>query len=212
MIPKIIHQIWIGEKLPPQDYMNTWKMEGFEYVLWDEEKINKLNLVNRDKYEYFLNKKIYYGAADIVRIEILYQHGGMYVDADTTRLKNLPLKWFDYNFFAVEANTEPRLEYRIANGVMAAEPKNTIIEEYIERIKTAKKIEPCSVTIGGTMLTNIIVQHYKEDPMVLVLEPYTFYPINSRKFVHNKADQAYARHEWGSINKKLYRNKGEIRP
>ena len=44
-IPKIIHQIWIGPKPPPTNFMDTWKnkheSEGFEYIRWTEQEILK---------------------------------------------------------------------------------------------------------------------------------------------------------------------------
>ena len=47
-IPKIIHQIWIGPKKKPDLWMDTWsndyvkKYSDFEYVLWDNKRINKI--------------------------------------------------------------------------------------------------------------------------------------------------------------------------
>jgi mannosyltransferase OCH1-like enzyme len=199
MIPKVIHQIWIGPKSPPA-YMDGWKIAGFDYVLWDEKAIDKLKLINQKHYDYFLKKRIYYGAADIARVEILHQYGGLYVDADTIRLRDLPDEWFDASFFAVETNRAEGKKYRVANGVMASEKGGKVMAEYIKRIKKAKKIEPCWSTIGGTMLTSII----KEYQDVLILEPYTFYPVNSKGLVHPRADEAYARHEWGSKHPELY--------
>ena len=39
MIPKIIHQIWIGPKPAPTNLMNSWKNKhpDFEYILWNEQ-------------------------------------------------------------------------------------------------------------------------------------------------------------------------------
>ena len=43
MIPKIIHQIWIGNLEPPISLMNSWKNKhpDFKYILWDEERIRE---------------------------------------------------------------------------------------------------------------------------------------------------------------------------
>ena len=42
-IPKIIHQIWIGNKPPPINLMNTWKEKNpdYEYILWNENEFIK---------------------------------------------------------------------------------------------------------------------------------------------------------------------------
>lgn len=206
MIPKIIHQIWIGEKLPPQDYLDSWKITGFEYILWNEENLNKLEMTNRDKYDYYYDKKIYYGCADIARVEILSQYGGLYIDADTLRLKDLPSEWFNYDFFAVKAYDDPQWDIRITNGIIGASINNSIIRDYKEKIQTATKIMPCWSTIGGTALTKVIKEKYINDPMVLILEPWTFYP-KWKHTVHPRASEAYATHIWGSKTKKLYKSK-----
>jgi mannosyltransferase OCH1-like enzyme len=206
MIPKIIHQIWIGKKQPPQELMDTWKIPGYEYVLWNEEKVDSLQMVNKDKYDYFYNKGLYYGSADIARVEILYQYGGLYIDADTKRLKDLPEEWFDYSFFAVQAAvSEQKTRYRIANSIMACEQESSLMKDYLDAITHAKKIEPCWSTIGGTTLTDIITKNYANDPNILILEPWTFFPMNSKKRKHEKYEDAYAIHFWGSKTKKIYK-------
>ena len=45
-IPKIIHQIWIGDKPAPTKFMDTWrdKNPDFEYIRWTEEEFVKRDL------------------------------------------------------------------------------------------------------------------------------------------------------------------------
>ena len=210
MIPRVIHQIWLGDKLPPQAYLDTWKfLPGFKYKLWTEEELSSLSMLNRDKYEYFLNKKVYHGAADIARVEILFHHGGFYVDADTKRLRLIPTDWFDNNFFAVEAYPSPKWKYRITNGHMGSIPAGDLIIEYRSRIRKATKWEPCWSTIGGTMLTDIVSEQFNDDPKTLILDPYTFYPTDMKgnAIDDSRRSQAYATHIWGSKNKDLYQTK-----
>ena len=46
-IPKIIHQIWIGENLPSRyaDFQKSWriKMPEYKYKMWNEDSILKLS-------------------------------------------------------------------------------------------------------------------------------------------------------------------------
>ena len=206
MIPKIIHQIWIGKKQPPQELMDTWKIPEYEYVLWDEEKLRSLQMVNKDKYDYFYDKGLYYGSADIARVEILHRYGGVYIDADTKRLKDLPNEWFNYNFFAVKVSSnEKDVKYRIANSIMACEQESSLMKDYKDAITYATKIEPCWSTIGGTALTKVVTENYANDPSVLILEPWTFFPVNMKKRKHEKYEDAYAIHFWGSKTKKIYK-------
>jgi mannosyltransferase OCH1-like enzyme len=45
-IPKIIHQLWIGNKPRPSKMMDTWKTKhpDFEYISWSEEEFVKQNI------------------------------------------------------------------------------------------------------------------------------------------------------------------------
>lgn len=197
-IPRIIHQIWIGDPAKrPVRLMDGWRMQGWEYRLWDEEAINALGLQNRALYDYFYQKGCYYGASDVVRLEVLREFGGLYIDADTERLEpldDLPAL-ATADFFAVEANKVGR----VANGIIGAVPNHPIIVAYIEAMGKAKQVEPVWSTIGGTLFTEMIDQHLTSDSVLL--EPHTFYPFDSKGEKSRTSGKSYARHFWGSTHK-----------
>lgn len=204
-IPKVIHQIWVGDKIPPHSMIRTWKnVKDFEHKLWSEKQLNRLNMKNRRLFDYFMAKKLYHGASDVARLEILEQYGGVYIDIDTERLREFRAHFLDGSFFAVEANPKPKMPYRIANGVIGAKPYHPIITEYIKRMGEADKVEPCWSTIGGTLFTQVINDYPSDDPAVHILKPHWFYPKSSWGYVNPRADQAIAIHHWGSKNKELY--------
>lgn len=177
MIPNVIHQIWLGNKQIPK-WTKDWNSK-----LWREKDIEQFELVNKDKYEYFLSKQEYAGASDIARVEILYRLGGVYMDTDSQKLEDID-ELLDNEFFA-------GYEYdrRIANGVIGSIPKHPILKDYIERITEATIIEPPCYTIGGTLLTSC-VESYKGK--VLILPQEAFYPkLRKWKTYTNKV---YARH------------------
>ncbi len=96
-IPKIIHQIWIGPRKKPDLWMDTWnikyiqKYPDFEYVLWDNNNINQVLAKYPKISKVFWTEKHWHGRADILRMLILYEHGGIYIDADSVWIndKNL---------------------------------------------------------------------------------------------------------------------------
>lgn len=82
-IPKKIHQIWLGGKIPDKynRLRETWveKNPDWEYKLWTDDDIESFGLQNIESF----NKIDNLGAkSDIFRYEILYREGGLYVDTD----------------------------------------------------------------------------------------------------------------------------------
>lgn len=103
IIPKTLHQVWIGPNRIPEHYyklMRTWTTlyPDWVYNLWTDETLPKL--VNQKAFDALGS---YTGRSDIARYEILYEHGGMYCDLDYEALQNMePLIQDAYIFFATE--------------------------------------------------------------------------------------------------------------
>ena len=141
-IPKIIHQIWIGPNKRPDIWMNSWKIDYIQqnpdwtYHLWTEEEINKLQLINKDIYE----KEPYYtGKSDIVRYEILYQFGGVFMDADSLWIQkpNNSLNWIieKANTSGMFCAEEPINKWSLANGVIGFTKNHLILKNLIQWIQ-----------------------------------------------------------------------------
>ena len=91
MIPKIIHQIWIGKNPRPVEWMDTVKdfaeKYGYKYMLWDS--VSELGIDDIPGLRSIYNKfsKELAGCADIIRLLALYKYGGIYIDADSVIMK-----------------------------------------------------------------------------------------------------------------------------
>ncbi len=189
-IPLKIHQIWIGEKAPPQEWMNTWKI--YDYKLWTEKEIDKLGLENRDVYERYYNAKKYHGATDVARAEILKRFGGVYVDCDMERVKDIkPL--ITGSFMACYEGVGDL----IGNSVIGAIPNHPIIKESVRKIGVVENIEPAWKKVGPELFTSVI-------PSELELLPAaTFFP---EHYSGKKSEGvSYTKHYWGTT-KKIYKN------
>lgn len=85
-MPKIIHQTWIGPNKRPDIWIDTWKNDyikdnpDWKHMLWTDNELNEMNMFNKDVYN---NEPSYNGKSDIARYEILFQYGGIYIDADS---------------------------------------------------------------------------------------------------------------------------------
>lgn len=84
-IPKIIHYCWFGKGEKPDNtkaYIASWKEKLPEYTFmeWNEENFDVSNSIPYVQQAYEAKK--YAFVSDYVRIQALYQYGGIYLDTD----------------------------------------------------------------------------------------------------------------------------------
>ncbi len=84
MIPKIIHYCWFGPNPIPEverKCIKSWKkyFVGYEFILWNETNFN-VNSVPYTKQAY--EQKKYAFVSDYVRVKVLSEYGGLYLDTD----------------------------------------------------------------------------------------------------------------------------------
>ena len=134
-IPKIIHHVWPGnesDKIPVKFLYHIKKCQlihpNWQHKIWYEEDIIKENFTSLDLYK---NAKSYAERADIMRYEILYKYGGVYLDTDVDCIK--PLDQIVENF-SVWLNSEPG-EPLVFNGVMASYKNNSLFSDTINIIR-----------------------------------------------------------------------------
>jgi inositol phosphorylceramide mannosyltransferase catalytic subunit len=83
VIPKNIHFIWLGGPIP-QKYkrlQDTWRKHHptWNIKIWNDRDAQEFGMVNKLVFDCTDNLGI---KSDIFRYEILYRHGGIYVDTD----------------------------------------------------------------------------------------------------------------------------------
>lgn len=128
MIPKIIHYCWMsGEPFPElvEECIETWKkiLPDYKIIEWNKENFD----VNISPYtkEAFDEKK-YAFVSDYVRLYVLYNYGGIYLDSDIKILKS-----FD-NLLENKAFSGFESEDKIGVWLIASEKKNPIIKEMLD--------------------------------------------------------------------------------
>jgi mannosyltransferase OCH1-like enzyme len=84
-VPKIIHQIWIGDRPVPVS-TEAWAAHadkhGLEYRLWREADIERAGILSNTIFAAMLADGDYPGAVDVARYIILSRFGGIYLDCD----------------------------------------------------------------------------------------------------------------------------------
>jgi len=201
-IPRIIHQLWIGPKPAPTKFMDTWrdKHPSFEYIRWTEAEIQKrglpLSCLNRiDEMEEMAGK------ADIIRWEILYHYGGVFLDADSICIEPIDsLLENNVTSFVGWENEQCRAGLA-AVGTMAFTPKHPLVRECIEWIQQ----NDCSVQrtgkrawmlTGPVLLTNMLnTQKY---PDITIFPSYYFLPEHFTGLEYNGHGRVFEFQEWGS--------------
>lgn len=130
-IPKIIHQIWLGDQSKrPQEMIDTWKQMNpdWDCRLWTEENLPEIRNINQ-----FNAMKEFAGKADILRYELLFDHGGFFIDADSICTTPLPDWMTDNDSFCCWENEYIRTGL-MCNGYLAASKNNQLMEFMIAGI------------------------------------------------------------------------------
>ena len=150
-IPKIIHQIWLGDAQMPPDLSATWreKHPDWQYTLWTDS--NRPPLALESLWSTAPHPAF---QSDLLRYELLHQYGGLYVDMDFECRRNVePLLTGDL----VMAYENPR---HLQNGFIATTPGHPALKKIAETIMQRwQRGVPDSVVPGP-----ILIDHLRRDP------------------------------------------------
>ena len=126
-IPKIIHYCWVGRNPLPSDvrkYIESWKKYLPDYVIleWNEDNFDITS--NRFVQEAYDSKKWAF-VSDYVRLYVLYNYGGIYLDTDVEVLKNLDVFLHHEAFSGFETGNI------IPTGIIGARKNNPWIKHLL---------------------------------------------------------------------------------
>lgn len=193
----IIHFIWIGKNKIPNiylSYIESWILHypNYHFCFWNDNNIPIL--INQ---KYYDDAKTYAMKADILRYEILYFFGGIYVDTDFLSIKNIEKLIEPYDgFSAYESN-----KY-IAIGLMGFKKYDTLLFHILKNIgyNIIHNIDQSVPEITGPIyFTNMWKKystkaHHAFSPKYFY--SYTFKDKNlNKKYTITK--DIYAIHTWG---------------
>jgi len=194
LIPKIIHQIWVGSKKMPVEWMYTWKdnHDGWSFMLWDNKSVDTYNFKNSRKIKTCIDKGIPHGAADIIRYEVLYNFGGFVAPADSICL--LPID----ELLDIEEDCFCCYQHEIKRpGLLSPHLGTSINNELMGKIidKIPENISQPWIQTGNLLLTNTVKE---------LGYPIRIYPSHFFIPIYNDGStqegKAYADHKWGTTN------------
>jgi mannosyltransferase OCH1-like enzyme len=177
-IPRILHHIWLGRDPLPDEHrpwIESWKKHHpkWEHRLWTEENL-PLNPLRPEVLE---RLRAPVERADILRLEILYAHGGVYLDTDLECLRPLDDLLVGHEFVGVCHKPG-----RITNTAIAAVPAHPLLDRAMHEIKPLEvywtgSSDSLKEVAGPRLLQRLV----KEFPDIELLEPYVFFPSNAEE-------------------------------
>jgi len=182
VIPKIIHQIWLGSELPEKfkPLVKSWeKMHPhWEYHLWDDEAVKHHQFFSY-RLEKLFEKATNYGMkSDILRIDLLYQYGGVYIDIDFECLKPLdPLHHTpSCKFYSALLGKDGV----IANAFIGSVPKHIILRALLHKFQRIQQTECLSAQdvmqlTGPYAFTQVINQFIRSPNHNICIYPVNFF-------------------------------------
>jgi mannosyltransferase OCH1-like enzyme len=199
MIPKKLHFIWIGdESKKPVACIDTWmkKNPDYEVKVWGNDSLTNRSWRNPKQLYDMLTKKDYAGASDVMRYEILYEHGGIYIDADSYCVKPLEDWLLDCEAFACWEQEIIRNNL-ISNGFIGGVPGAKAWKMCIDEVATkdCAEQELAWMITGPILVTDIF---FKAQANITIYPSHFFIPEHHTGYKSKVTGHHFANHLWGS--------------
>ena len=205
MIPKVIHYCWFGRKKKPKlvrDCISSWKkfLPDYEIIEWNDKNSD----LNNPFVEYFYKQKKWAFVSDYIRLKVLYEFGGIYLDTDMLVIKKFDDLLNEKTFLGTENN-----QY-ISAGIIGTIKNNLFIKNCLyeyDKIELSDAI--FDITIPK-IITNVFKNHYvitdfreivRVDDVTIFPREY-FYPFpetektNQNLAISYIVKETYAIHLW----------------
>ncbi|MAW86962.1 MAG: hypothetical protein CMJ42_10580 [Phyllobacteriaceae bacterium] len=206
-VPLKLSHIWIGPKAPPLEWMKSWtdKHPDWEYTLYGNDHLNTLSWETGPQIREYMKRGWYAGAADLMRYELLYRHGGYMAGADSICLHPVDELLADGgSLYTVYENEF--LRGQLVAPIVAAAPGHPFLRLIIDTLKTVDPLEldqPWRQT-GNLFIAEMIERH---QPEIVIWPSHTLIPEHFLGRKYEGEGKVYARQMFGETNN-LYRSVG----
>lgn len=219
---ELIHFIWIEKYLSDSKIMpnydisniNDWKAMNpdFKIIVWKRD-----NILQKFPEVADISKKLPNVAwiSDILRLKIIYEYGGLYVDTDVKPIKPIRQLISRYNKTGFVICERPRTSIvdmtghctYMGNAIIFSRPKNRIILNMFEKIKdktfdaiqnNSRKLIYNPRIYGPGLVTRVLIP----DQSITVLGSITFFPCDWQyrsKCIYKNflgLENTYGMHDW----------------
>ncbi len=184
-IPRVFHRVWVGHEPMPEEFVRfgeTWARHhpGWEMRLWTEDNLPELR-----RREILEPHRMPAERADILRYEVVWRYGGVYVDTDMECLRPIDELIEGLDFFTAEQKPG-----RIALGIFGAAPGHPLLDRAIAEARFVHYERPGEEEARydkygtGTLAFQSVITDF---PDAKVFPAHLFYP-------GDDVDGAYAKH------------------
>lgn len=168
-IPKVFHQIWLGLDPFPKEYeayRRSWlrRHPGWQLRVWTEGDLPD-DLERKEAYERLRQPA---ERSDVLRLEVLHRHGGVYLDADFECLKSIEPLLEGVRFFC--AYNDPG---RVNNAIIGSVPGHPLLADAIREVRPRATYGPVDKDGTGPLFFNRMVAAH---PGVTIFDEELFYP------------------------------------
>ena len=180
LIPRVFHQIWLGPNPLPDPfaaYQRSWldHHPGWELRMWTEENLPR----DVRRREVFDRLRVPAERADVLRLELLWRFGGVYMDVDFECLRSIEPLIDDVDFFTAALERD-----RVNNALIGSVAGHPILDRALDEIRP-REFHGYKKEAGPIFFDRLI----KEYPEVKVFSKEIFYPKG-----HEVREHGYAVH------------------
>jgi len=156
-IPKKIHLIWLGGEKPKKFNFLLERIKeknkNYDVIEWNDNNIN-FELINQRLFDETENLG---SKSDILRFELLYKYGGIYMDYDFLQIKSFD-ELLEYDFFAGTDKNNPN---EVWNSIVGSSKNNSVCKKFLDGLKNNTPIKKNEINrvmneTGPYYLTNLI--------------------------------------------------------
>lgn len=186
-----IHAIWLGNQMPPLSHacLDDWCKMGFKYQLWTDSDSRIQSWISSCRFaKECYERGLYAFVSDYLRLKVLQEEGGLYLDTDVTIRKN-PFPLFLTSKFVIGYETR---EY-LGTAAIYAEPDSKILAELIRFYE--HEIWSSHLYIGPQIATELVNDrklHELEDCQRLPVN--YFYPYQQESIHFECPSESYLVH------------------
>lgn len=190
MIDKI-HAVWLGKKMPPLAHacLDDWTKMGFQYKLWGESDDKIMAWIESCTFaKACYERGLYSFVSDYLRLKILQDEGGLYLDTDVT-IRRDPFPLFSEKKFVIGYENE---EY-LGTAAIYAEKDSAILAELIRFYEGGIWQSP--LYIGPKIATDLILRgKLFEKESCELLSASFFYPYQQESLNFQCPEESYLVH------------------